>query len=75
MPDYIVDWEYFLYEAQLNGYQANPLVLSREFLKKARLTENERRWIMLPRPSPPPGHQNAPGGGPPVPIHRVLILF
>jgi hypothetical protein len=48
MPEYIVDWEYFLYDGQLDGYQANSLILSRELLKKARLTEDEKRWVLLP---------------------------
>ena len=43
-----MDWEVQLNEARSRGWQANRLILSRELLKRARLTNEERRWVLMP---------------------------
>ena len=48
ITDFIVDWEWQLNEVTTKGWQGSPLILSRELLRRARITAEERRWILMP---------------------------
>ncbi|MEO2164399.1 MAG: hypothetical protein ABGY29_17965, partial [bacterium] len=48
MVDFLVDFDYYLEEAVARGYQAGRVEMSRKLLQKARLSDEEKRWILLP---------------------------
>ena len=49
IKDFLIDYELLLEEARARaGYNPDPVTLSRELLRKVRITDDERRWVMLP---------------------------
>ena len=45
--EFIVDYDTVLAEAEARGFQADDITLSRELLRKARLTAEEKRGVLL----------------------------